>query len=56
MTPAQLAARWGTSTGTLKNWRSAGTGPDYIKIGHSVLYAVAAVTAFEDDCTIKAVA
>ena len=38
MTPAELAARIHTSTGTLANWRAAGTGPGFLKLGSRVFY------------------
>jgi hypothetical protein len=47
LTPRQLAGRWNISEQTLANWRSAGRGPDYMKIGHTVLYDPAAVQTFE---------
>ncbi|HZZ06303.1 hypothetical protein [Paraburkholderia sp.] len=48
-TPAQLAARWKSvyTLGTLANWRSAGRGPNFIKVAGRVLYTRAAVEAFE---------
>lgn len=47
LTPAQLAARWSISVGTLSNYRSAGVGPDYIKRGRHVVYALAVIEAYE---------
>lgn len=33
ITPAQLAIRWGLSLNTLSQWRAAGTGPAYLRLG-----------------------
>lgn len=35
LTTEQLADRWSMSAGTLKNWRSLGKGPAFIKHGKS---------------------
>lgn len=43
-----LAARWLTSPGRLANMRCAGRGPRFTKIGHTVLYRLADVIAYED--------
>lgn len=36
------------SPGTLENWRVAGRGPKYVKIGRRVMYREADIHAFED--------
>jgi hypothetical protein len=54
--PAELARRWGTTTGSLANMRSAGKGPDYLKIGSRVMYPMAAIEAYEAACTVRTVA
>jgi hypothetical protein len=56
LTPVELAERWRMPTGTLRNWRSEGTGPTYIKIGQRVLYPVADVEAFEAGSKVETVA
>ena len=33
ITPAQLALRWGLNLNTLSQWRVAGTGPKFIRLG-----------------------
>lgn len=33
LTPAQVAEELQLTPSTLANWRSAGTGPDYVKLG-----------------------
>ena len=33
ITPAQLALRWGLNINTLNQWRAAGTGPKFIRLG-----------------------
>lgn len=50
LTPAELSARYrGTiSVRTLANWRSAGVGPAFVKIGGRVLYRMAAVMEWEN--------
>jgi predicted DNA-binding transcriptional regulator AlpA len=41
LTTQQAAERIGFSAGTLENWRCAGEGPPYVKIGRAVRYSVA---------------
>ncbi|MBF0584659.1 MAG: helix-turn-helix domain-containing protein [Magnetococcales bacterium] len=36
--PSHLARRWGIAPKTLQNWRCAGKGPPYIKIGGRIMY------------------
>lgn len=43
LTPAKLAEHLEVSTGTLANWRSAGTGPKYVRLAGVVRYRVDAV-------------
>jgi len=43
LTPAKLAEHLDVSTGTLANWRSAGTGPKYVRLAGVVRYRVDAV-------------
>lgn len=47
LTSKDLAQRWRLAPQTLANWRHAGKGPPYIRIGARVLYPVDAVTAYE---------
>ena len=47
LTPAQLADRWGVSTGHLANLRHLGGGISYLKIGSRVAYRYADVLAYE---------
>ncbi len=51
LTPDDLATRWGgvIHKGTLANWRSKGTGPQYIKLNGRVLYRVSDIEAWERD-------
>lgn len=44
---AQVAQRWGKSVRTLMRMRQSAAGPAYVKIGRSVFYLSADVTAFE---------
>lgn len=46
-TEAELAARYGLSPRTLRNWRAAGTGPRFIKVGRRVLYPEPEVARWE---------
>lgn len=39
-TEAQAAARLGVVPKTLRNWRSAGTGPTALRLGRSVRYHI----------------
>jgi hypothetical protein len=43
----ELSRRWSISPRTLERWRWLKQGPDYIKIGGRVVYALDAVEAFE---------
>ena len=47
-TPAELAARWKSSTSTLERWRTRGIGPRYLKIGGQVRYPDEDVREFEE--------
>ncbi len=49
LTPAQLADRWGVTTGHLANLRHHGEGISYLKIGSRIAYRFADVMAFEDE-------
>jgi hypothetical protein len=35
---------------TLERWRTEGTGPDYLKIGHCIRYSESALDAFKAAC------
>jgi predicted site-specific integrase-resolvase len=47
LTSAELAERWRLSNQTLANWRHAGKGPPFIRIGSRILYPQDAVRSFE---------
>lgn len=47
LSTADLARRWGVSTGWLANMRSAGTGPSYLKLGTRVVYPLTSVESYE---------
>jgi hypothetical protein len=51
LTSAELAERWGCSTGWLANMRSAGVGPRFLTLGSNVRYRVPDVIAYEDSCS-----
>ena len=52
LSPEYLAARWGVALGTLSNWRRAGKGPRYIRLGSGprarVVYKLADIKAYEE--------
>jgi hypothetical protein len=49
LTEAELAARYRglVSAGTLRNWRSQGRGPPFVKVGRQVLYPIVGLEAWE---------
>lgn len=47
LTPKDLGQRWDYDRLTLANWRSAGTGPVYSKIGRKVIYLMKDVEEYE---------
>lgn len=47
LTSKELADRWRLSDQTLANWRHAGKGPPYIRVGARVLYPAEGIQAFE---------
>lgn len=51
LTPGQLAQVLGISPGTLANYRSAGTGPRFVKVGPLVRYRPADVERWIADET-----
>ena len=53
MTEEELAEHWHLKKRTLQNWRSASTGPVYIKIGGKPLYPMEEIIAFEKARTYK---
>lgn len=55
LSPEDLAARYGgkVSVKTIANWRYAGKGPDYRKIGKRVFYVLDDVEKWELERKIK---
>jgi hypothetical protein len=51
ITTAELAARWRMAIGSIRNMRTAGRGPKFVKIGHGwsahVRYRLSDVLAYE---------
>jgi hypothetical protein len=47
LTSKEVAARWRLSDQTLANWRSAGKGPPFIRVGTRVLYPIEGIYAHE---------
>lgn len=52
LSPQALAERWDMDDGTLANWRVAGTGPIYVRIGGNIRYRIKDVIAWEDENTV----
>ena len=54
-TPAELAARYKQqiATRTLANWRSAGIGPPFTKVGGRILYPVSDILEWERKRTVQ---
>jgi hypothetical protein len=55
LTQEEVAERYRglVSVGTLANWRAAGSGPPYRKIGKDVLYAETDLDAWDDRNSVK---
>ena len=47
---AELAARWRISLRTLERWRTAGSGPDWLRLGTRIVYRLDDVLAYEQAC------
>ena len=47
LTSKELADRWRLSDQTLANWRYAGKGPPFMKIGSKVLYPIQGINSYE---------
>jgi hypothetical protein len=47
LTSKEVADRWRLSDQTLANWRYAGKGPPFIRVGSRVLYPVEGIHSFE---------
>jgi len=57
MRDEELAERWSMATKTLRNWRTRGQGPAFIKLNNgSVRYALTDVMAYEEASRVEAVA
>lgn len=55
LTPAELTERWSgrINVRTLANWRSAGRGPKFARLGGVIMYPVAEIEAFENRSTVQ---
>jgi hypothetical protein len=49
LTSKELSDRWRLSDQTLANWRYAGKGPRYIRVGSRVLYPIEGIHSFEQN-------
>jgi len=47
LTESELADRFGVEPGTLRNWRSSGKGPSFLKMEGTVRYRLDDVEAYE---------
>jgi hypothetical protein len=47
LTSKELADRWRLADQTLANWRYAGKGPPFIRVGSRVLYPIEGIHSFE---------
>lgn len=47
LTSKEVADRWRLSDKTLANWRHAGKGPPFIRVGSRALYPIEGVNAWE---------
>jgi hypothetical protein len=56
LSTAQLAARLNRSANTLRHWRSAGVGPQYLIINGRAVYDLATVEAWEAERTHQSTA
>jgi excisionase family DNA binding protein len=54
LSPQEAAEVLGVSYGTLQNWRSAGRGPDYVKIGAKVKYRPSEIQKFIEIASMRA--
>ena len=52
LTAAETSVRLGVTTGTLANWRCAGAGPDYLKIGSRIMYPLDRIEEYERHCLV----
>ncbi|WP_229656226.1 helix-turn-helix domain-containing protein [Burkholderia pseudomallei] len=55
LTPKEVSDRYGgrIAIGTLANWRSAGTGPTFSRIGGKILYPLDAIVEWERKRTVQ---
>lgn len=51
LTPEQASEWLSIPVGTLRQWRSLGRGPVYVKVGHFVRYKAADLAKFIEDNT-----
>ena len=49
----EFAAEADVTDRTAREWREKGTGPDYIRIGHSVFYRRSAIAAWIESRTVR---
>lgn len=52
LTTKELSDRWRLSDQTLANWRHAGKGPAFLRVGKRVLYPMDKIHAFEESSAL----
>lgn len=52
LTENELAARWKRRAKTLRNWRSAGLGPAYHRLGRHIRYSLTTVLRYEEEARL----
>jgi len=55
ITPAELALAIGVAEQTLSGWRSAGTGPNFVKLGKGVFYRLFDIQTWIADSVTRVV-
>ncbi|WP_405057004.1 hypothetical protein OG474_30240 [Kribbella sp. NBC_01505] len=53
LTPKDLAARWQVTVGHLANLRSAGKGPNYLRLGGGITYRLGDVENYEEAALVR---
>lgn len=48
----EVAAAFRLHPGVMRNWRSSGRGPHYVRLGRKVMYTLKAVRQFLADATV----
>jgi predicted DNA-binding transcriptional regulator AlpA len=54
LTPGEVAAKFTVAESTLCNWRKAGTGPRFVRLGRRIAYPESAVVEWLRDQAVSA--